>query len=95
VSFSTAICEHLKAKEARLKDPALDERVDAILEGFESARAIGIEPSPRLIHAASELYAELDCQKAKRARLIAGREKMRRRFFQKLKLKVPVTALEL
>jgi hypothetical protein len=69
--FSTIICKHLRAKEARLKDPALDERYDAILEGFDQAIATGIEPSPWLIHAARELYAELDRQTGERARIIA------------------------
>jgi hypothetical protein len=69
--FSTAIREHLKAEEARLNDPALGERYNAILEGFDQATANGIEPSPWLIHATRELYAELDWQIAKQARIIA------------------------
>ena len=70
-SFSTAICEHLKAEEARLKDPALDERYDAILEGFEQAIAAGIEPSPWIIGAAEQLQRELGERQTERSRLIA------------------------
>jgi hypothetical protein len=69
--FSKAICRHLKAEEARFKDPVLDERYDAILEGLEQARALGQEPGPWLIAGAKALYADLDWRMAKRARLVS------------------------
>jgi hypothetical protein len=69
--YRAALLRYLRAKFARLKDPALDERVASILAAFDQAEASGVAASPWLMGAADELYAELDCQKAKRARLIA------------------------
>ena len=63
--YRRALLRHFRGELAQLKDPLLDERCEAILEGFDSAIATGIQPSPWLIRAADELYAELECQKAK------------------------------
>jgi hypothetical protein len=43
----------------------------SILDEFDQARALGQEPESWLMQVADELYAELECQKAKRARIIA------------------------
>ena len=69
--YRRALLRYLRGELARLKDPALNERCEVILEGFDQAIATGIEPSPWLIGAAEQLQRELGERQAERARIMA------------------------
>lgn len=70
-SYRVVLLRHLQAELDRLKDPALNERAQAIIDGFDQAIAAGVEPSPWLDHAAQKLQDELAATIAQRARLVA------------------------
>jgi hypothetical protein len=69
--YRRVLLQQFQAKLAQLKDPALNERCEAILEGFDQAEASGHEVSPWLIGAAEQLQCELGERQAERSRLIA------------------------
>ena len=69
--YRRVLLQQFRAKLARLKDPALNERCEAILEGFDQAEASGHELSPWIMGAAEQLQRELAERQAERSRLIA------------------------
>jgi hypothetical protein len=68
--YRRALLRHLRGEFARLKDPALNERCEAILEGFDQAIATGIEPSPWLESATKQLQRELGERQGRHSKLL-------------------------
>jgi hypothetical protein len=69
--YRRALLRYLRGELARLKDPALDERVASIVAAFDQAEASGHELSPWIMGAAEQLQRELAERQAERSRLIA------------------------
>jgi hypothetical protein len=68
--YRKTLLRFLRGEFARLKDPALDERVASILAAFDQAEASGVEVSPWLMGAAEQLQCELAERQAERSRLV-------------------------